>query len=117
MPHTNTTHAVEAGSQTLSPPFSSPLLAIPLLTFVSSIIIGSSSNQHESQQLMTLPVYDVLPSFTNEPSQIEFSQFSDQEPSDLKAAMHEQSFHTSHDNIEPNPLSNQTLPSTLAQFE
>ncbi|KAB5521528.1 hypothetical protein DKX38_025847 [Salix brachista] len=57
---------------------------------------SSSSNQHESQQRMTLLVYDVLPSSTNDPSQIEFSQFSDQEPSHLKAAMDEQTWGQLH---------------------
>ncbi|KAL6316339.1 hypothetical protein AAG906_017974 [Vitis piasezkii] len=53
LPHTNSTHSVEIESQTLTPPCTSPLPTIPLLTSVSNSITGFSSNMHGSQQLGT----------------------------------------------------------------
>ena len=49
LPHTNSTHNVEIESQTLTPPWTSPLPAISLLTLVSNTVTGSSSNMHGSQ--------------------------------------------------------------------
>ena len=49
LPHTNSTHNVEIESQTLTPPCTSHLPAIPLLTSVSNIVTGSSSNMNGSQ--------------------------------------------------------------------
>ena len=99
LPHTNSTHNVEIESQTITPPCTSPLPVIPLLTSVSNSIIGSSSNMHESQQLGTTHETDMLQPSTNKTSQLE----TDVLPH-LQVELFEQSFNTLHNDIEPNQL-------------
>ncbi|KAL6323598.1 hypothetical protein AAG906_039189 [Vitis piasezkii] len=53
LPHTNSTHNVEIESQTLTPPCTSHLPAIPLLTSVSNTVTGSSSNMIGNDILLT----------------------------------------------------------------
>ena len=112
LPHTNTNHTVEIGSQTLTPPCSSPLPAIALLTSVSSTATGSSSNMHGSQQLRTALKSDVMQPSTHETSQpaleMESPQYSDQELPHLQVEMSEQTFNIPHIDIEPSQPSLQS---------
>ncbi|RVW86387.1 Retrovirus-related Pol polyprotein from transposon RE1 [Vitis vinifera] len=55
LPHINSPHSVAIESQPLTPPCTSPLPTIPLLTSISNSVVGSSTNATSQPETVVLP--------------------------------------------------------------
>ena len=55
LPHINSPHSVAIESQLLTPPCTSPLPTIPLLTSISNSVAGSSTNATSQPETAMLP--------------------------------------------------------------
>ncbi|RVW36954.1 Retrovirus-related Pol polyprotein from transposon RE1 [Vitis vinifera] len=87
LPQINSPHSVAIESQPLTPPCTSPLPTIPLLTSISNSVAGSSTNatsQPETAVLPSLQVELYEQSFNTLPNAIEPNQLGLQSPTHQK---------------------------------